>query len=628
MTEHPTFQAPDRATLEQLLPAYLVEKVLSTNERGAVYRARQKMLDRLVTIKLLSPALGADAVFHAGFQASSKAMARLNHPNLTSVFDTGEIKGMPFIVTEFVAGQSLEAAMAATGRFEPVVTAKLVIEICEGLAHAHENGVLHRDLRPANILLTQKGEPRIGNFGIGRPSEADYGAPEALDDASLASKTSDIYSAGAILFELLTGRLLKDERRPASEVCGCDARFDSVIEKATHPVSALRYQNAAEMARELAVFIPKPVIELARPQPVPTPLATAVPSPVPGTARSAARRVGPGGPRVGPQYAPARQVKKGGNGMLVVVVILLAAAGGIFFLNKGTGDAATGTTATTSDEPTKKAKPETSKNTVPTGFEKIAETTEANSGPEYEDTAFGRRLVKKDGAGSEPTGVSTPEMRAEERHEPATAQKSETSNHSKTAPKFDVPAFLARGRSAIAQRGAPVLTQWDAAVAKNIDDFERSTGREVRKLDSYSRESRRRVEDQVRDGFKTLRDDSQRLPDSIKDTKLDNVSHIAHEMEILFTKATGDQERIDKDHTAKLKDLESAYIMGLQKQSEQLRQADDAGAADLLDHEVDAIRADSERIVRIVRQQDPDAKPVKKKKNRDSDSDSVTERDA
>ncbi len=256
------FVAPEPSDLAPLFPAYEIYDLIATGGMGAVYRAVQKSLDRTVAIKILPMEFSEDAEFCAGFEAEAKAMARLNHPNLISVYDFGSVNGMLFIVMEFVPGKSIYHS--AYGKaIDPTEVIRLVTGVCSGLSHAHENGILHRDIKPSNILLTSQAEPKIGDFGLARPMErktqADeeifgtpgYTAPEVVNTPALVDHRADLFSVGVFLHELLTGKLPTDDARPASVIAGCDPRFDAIIRRATDPLPAHRYSSAAQIASEL-----------------------------------------------------------------------------------------------------------------------------------------------------------------------------------------------------------------------------------------------------------------------------------------------------------------------------------------------------------------------------------------
>jgi eukaryotic-like serine/threonine-protein kinase len=193
---------------------YRIEREVGHGGMATVYLAHDEELGRPVAVKLLPPHLADDADFRARFVREARLAGRLSHPNVVRVYDAGETDGRPFIVMEYVSGSSL----ADAGRLAPQRVIELVVQACTGLQHAHDAGVLHRDVKPANLLVSDSGVLKIADFGIARADEstrhtqggtllgtAAYLAPEQIagEDATAAS---DIYSLGAVLYELLTGR--------------------------------------------------------------------------------------------------------------------------------------------------------------------------------------------------------------------------------------------------------------------------------------------------------------------------------------------------------------------------------------------------------------------------------------
>ncbi len=295
-----SFEAPTLEALAGLMPAYDFEAFIAQGGMGAVYKARQRALDRDVAIKILPRELGDDPDFRRSFETEAKAMARLNHPNLVGVYDSGDLDGMLYIVMEYVNAKSLYHS-AYNMAVEPEQAAGIVKAICDGLAHAHENGVIHRDIKPANILLTTKAEPKIADFGLARPANSDhpglimgtpgYTAPEIYDDPEHADQKTDIYAVGVILYELLTGHRPEDDEvlPPPSTVVGCDRKLDKIWAKATAADPAQRYDSAEEMAKDLEGWaVPDPPTQALRTMQRPPRMAGAPPG-----AAVPARRVAP-----------------------------------------------------------------------------------------------------------------------------------------------------------------------------------------------------------------------------------------------------------------------------------------------------------------------------------------------
>lgn len=285
MSEAIEFNPPEPEELNKLLSAYEITSLVAKGGMGAVYLATQLSLDREVAIKVLPPEFG-DASFRAQFATEAKAMARLNHQNLIGIFDFGEVNDMPYIVMEYVNGKSLYYS-AYQSQIEQKEAVRLIIDICHGLAHAHEAGILHRDIKPANILLSDKAEPKIGDFGLARATtekgedEVIYGtpgyaAPEVVNNPSEVDVQSDIYAVGVMLHELLTSELPDEKRTPPSHICGCDPRLDAIVKKATAPDAAQRYPTAEALAADLEKIKPTLRKSLIAPQLTPKHLVVPV----------------------------------------------------------------------------------------------------------------------------------------------------------------------------------------------------------------------------------------------------------------------------------------------------------------------------------------------------------------
>jgi len=193
---------------------YRVERVLGHGGMAVVYLAHDEELHRPVAVKVLAEHLAGDDSVRERFVREARLAARLSHPNVVQVYDAGESEGQPFIVMEYVRGETL----AECGQLPADEAVPLILQACAGLQHAHAAGLVHRDIKPGNLLLRDDGVLKIADFGIARTAEATrltqlgtvlgtaaYLAPEqaAGEDVSTAA---DIYSLGAVLYELLTGR--------------------------------------------------------------------------------------------------------------------------------------------------------------------------------------------------------------------------------------------------------------------------------------------------------------------------------------------------------------------------------------------------------------------------------------
>ena len=187
---------------------------------GVVYRARQHGLDRLVALKMLRGGSHADPESLARFRIEVRSVARLRHPNVVQVYDVGESRGLPFVALELLEGGSLDARNGGNPQPEPAAAA-LLATLARAVAAAHRAGIVHRDLKPANILFSRDGVPKVTDFGLAKRLDEDDGqtqsgqvmgspsfmAPEQARGAGRDVRaTADIYSLGAILYEMLTGR--------------------------------------------------------------------------------------------------------------------------------------------------------------------------------------------------------------------------------------------------------------------------------------------------------------------------------------------------------------------------------------------------------------------------------------
>lgn len=193
---------------------YRVERVLGHGGMAVVYLAHDEELQRDVAIKVLADHLAGDGDFRRRFLREARVASRLSHPNVVGVYDAGESDGRPYIVMEYVSGHTLAEKEERT----PEGVVVLALQACAGLEHAHAAGLVHRDVKPANLLLREDGVLKIADFGIARAAEhtqltqlgtvlgtAAYLAPEQAAGEEV-TKAADIYSLGAVVYELLTGR--------------------------------------------------------------------------------------------------------------------------------------------------------------------------------------------------------------------------------------------------------------------------------------------------------------------------------------------------------------------------------------------------------------------------------------
>src|SRR3954471_21099410 len=199
---------------------YELEELVGTGGMSSVFRAHDRMLDRKVALKVLHEQFTEDEEYVERFRREARAVARLSHPNIVTVIDRGEADGRQFIVFEYVDGENLKSVVEADGAMPVETAVSLAHQIARALAFAHEHGLVHRDVKPQNVLLNGDGRAKVTDFGIARSLDvkhgmtqtgtvlgtSDYIAPEQAQGQQVAERT-DIYSLGVVVYELLTGEV-------------------------------------------------------------------------------------------------------------------------------------------------------------------------------------------------------------------------------------------------------------------------------------------------------------------------------------------------------------------------------------------------------------------------------------
>ncbi len=275
----------------QRLSHYTIKDQIGAGGMGVVYRAHDEQLDRDVAIKVLPPGTLADEAEHKRFRKEALSLARLNHPNIATVHEFSSQDGVDFLVTEYIAGITLDVKLSH-GPLPAEEVVRLGIQLAGGLAAAHEHGIVHRDLKPGNLRLTTDGRLKILDFGLAHflPHPSEFGATATVTQSQETSGTlpymapeqlagepadarTDIWAAGAVLYEMATGKLPFQQTVPALLINAIlnqvpdrpsklnrtvPAALDDVILKALSHDPARRQQTAAALAAELSMTVAVP----------------------------------------------------------------------------------------------------------------------------------------------------------------------------------------------------------------------------------------------------------------------------------------------------------------------------------------------------------------------------------
>jgi serine/threonine-protein kinase len=257
---------------------YLVQTPIASGGTSTVYRGIDVRLDRPVAVKVMDSRYAGDDQFLTRFQLEARTVARLKDPGLVAVYDQGMDGRHPFLVMELVEGGTLRELLAERGPMPPHAVVAVLRPVLGGLAAAHRAGLVHRDVKPENVLISDEGDVKIADFGLVRAvaaagitstsvilGTAAYLSPEQVSDGN-AGPRSDVYSAGVLTYELLTGRtpftgdtalsvayqrLDHDVPQPSAVIDGVPTQFDALVTRATARDPADRYADAIEMANEV-----------------------------------------------------------------------------------------------------------------------------------------------------------------------------------------------------------------------------------------------------------------------------------------------------------------------------------------------------------------------------------------
>src|SRR5487761_1125719 len=268
------FTAPTPEELARYFPQFEILELLGQGGMGAVYKARQPSLDRLVAIKILPSEVAGDPSFAERFSREARALARLNHPNIVGIYDFGQADGLYYFAMEYVDGVGLRQ-LIENRQLTPRLALALVPQICEALQFAHDEGIVHRDVKPENILLDKRGRVKIADFGLakllGRAGDEAmltraeqvmgtplYMAPEQMQGSHSVGHRADIYSLGVVFYEMLTGELPLGRFAPPSHKVRIDVRLDEVVLRTLEREPDLRYQHASEVKADVASIVARP----------------------------------------------------------------------------------------------------------------------------------------------------------------------------------------------------------------------------------------------------------------------------------------------------------------------------------------------------------------------------------
>jgi tRNA A-37 threonylcarbamoyl transferase component Bud32 len=270
------FVPPEPETLAGYFPQLQILELLGHGGMGAVYKARQANLDRLVALKIIRPESADDPAFAERFNREARTLARLNHPHIVAVHDFGKVAvpqsdGKPrtlfYFLMEYVDGASLRTLIDGT-ELSPEQALAVVPQICDALQYAHDEGVVHRDIKPENVLVDKRGRVKIADFGLAKLAgqSADYFtltgthqvmgtprymAPEQMEGSHAVDHRADIYSLGVVFYEMLTGQVPAGHFDPPSKKVQIDVRLDEVVLRSLAREPERRYQQASEVKTDV-----------------------------------------------------------------------------------------------------------------------------------------------------------------------------------------------------------------------------------------------------------------------------------------------------------------------------------------------------------------------------------------
>jgi len=287
------FTPPPPEVIASYFPQLEILEFIGQGGMGAVYKARQPALDRLVALKILPPSMDDDPGFAERFTREARTLAKLSHPNIVAVYDFGQSGGYRYFLMEYVDGLNLRQIERA-GKLSPREALAIIPQLCEALQFAHDAGIVHRDIKPENILMDKRGRVKIADFGLAKLLGADtrdytitqpghvmgtphYMAPEQVEKPLSVDHRADIFSLGVVFYEMLTGELPLGRFASPSQKVQIDVRLDDVVLRALEKEPDRRYQHASQIKTAVDTIAATP----GAPPPVipPTPPPAAPPPP-------------------------------------------------------------------------------------------------------------------------------------------------------------------------------------------------------------------------------------------------------------------------------------------------------------------------------------------------------------
>lgn len=259
------FLPPSAEELAAMLPQYDIHHLIAAGGMGAVYAGSQRALDRPVAIKVLPPGAAKDGESIDRFRTEAKAMARLIHPNIPAVYDFDVSSGYCYLVMEFIDGRNVHE-LVTQHSLTPELTCNLIAQVCEALQFAHQRGIVHGDIKPSNLLVTQEGVLKLADFGLAQLMDAgsresggdyapmgtpEYAAPELWQPDVVMDHRADLYSLGCVFYEMLTGAPPEGSFQLPAGPLKLDPKIDAIISRCMQQQPAQRYQSAAEIKKDV-----------------------------------------------------------------------------------------------------------------------------------------------------------------------------------------------------------------------------------------------------------------------------------------------------------------------------------------------------------------------------------------